>query len=564
MVGAAGLDINGENVEKIWLKAYPQGIPAQVDIDEYSSLPHILEKSCQRFRDLPAYCNMGVSMTYGEIDQASRNFGAYLQKGLGLEKGDRFAIMLPNLLQYPVALFGALRAGLTVVNVNPLYTATELEHQLKDSGAVAIVVLENFAHTLQAVIGETRLKTVITTRIGDMFPALKGLVTNLVVKYVKKMVPDWRIAGTTRFNLALRTGADHLLDPVPLGHDDIAFLQYTGGTTGVAKGAILTHGNMVANIQQVGAWIARDLLDGKESVAIPLPLYHIYALTASLVFTKIGAHSTLITNPRDLPAFVAEMKKTRFTAMIGVNTLYHALLNAPGFSAVDTRALKLAHAAGMAIQRAVAEKWKQVTGVPLIEAYGLTETAPAAIGNPLNIRDWTGMIGLPIPSTEAAILDDEGNELPPGQVGEICIRGPQVMKGYWNRPDETEKVFTNSGWFRSGDMGFMNEEGYIKITDRKKDMILVSGFNVYPNEIEDVVMMHPGVREVAAIGAPDEKSGEVVKVVVVRSDPALTAEELVSHCKNHLTGYKMPKIVEFRAEPLPKSNVGKVLRRLLR
>jgi long-chain acyl-CoA synthetase len=556
--------MNGETVEKIWLKAYPEGIPAQVDIHEYSSLGDMLEKSCQRFRDLPAYANMGVSITFGELDQASRNFGAYLQKGLGLQKGDRFAIMLPNLLQYPVALFGALRAGLTVVNVNPLYTATELEHQLKDSGAVAIVVLENFAHTLQAVIGETRLKTVITTRIGDMFPAFKGLLTNLVVKYVKKLVPDWRIAGTTQFNGALRSGADRLLDPVPLTHDDIAFLQYTGGTTGVAKGAILTHGNMVANVQQVGAWIARDLLDGKESVAIPLPLYHIYALTASLVFTKIGARNTLITNPRDLPAFVAELKKTPFTAMIGVNTLYNALLNAPGFSALDTRALKLAHAAGMAIQRAVAEKWKLVTGVPLIEAYGLTETAPAAIGNPLSIEDWTGMIGLPIPSTEAAILDDEGNELPLGQVGEICIRGPQVMKGYWNRPDETEKVFTKSGWFRSGDMGFMNAEGYIKITDRKKDMILVSGFNVYPNEIEDVVMMHAGVREVAAIGAPDEKSGEVVKVVVVKSDPALTAEDLVSHCKKYLTGYKVPKIVEFRAEPLPKSNVGKVLRRLLR
>jgi long-chain acyl-CoA synthetase len=551
-------------MEKIWLKAYPQGIPAQVDIREYSSLADILEKSCRRFRDLPAYRNMGVSISYGEFDRASRDFGAYLQKGLGLQKGERLAIMLPNLLQYPVVLFGALRAGLTVVNVNPLYTADELEHQLKDSGAVAIVVLENFAHTLQKVIGQTSLKTVITTRVGDMFPALKALVTNLVVQYVKKMVPDWQIAGTTQFDRALRAGAKQVLDPVALTHEDIAFLQYTGGTTGVAKGAVLTHGNMVANIQQVGAWIARDLLDGEETVIIPLPLYHIYALTATLVFTKIGARNTLITNPRDLPAFIAELKKTRFTAMIGVNTLYNALLNAPGFAQVNTRSLKLAHAAGMAIQRTVAEKWKQVTGVPLIEAYGLTETAPAAIGNPLSIAEWTGMLGLPIPSTEATILDDESRELPVGQVGEICIRGPQVMKGYWKRPDETEKVMTPDGWFRTGDLGFMNEEGYVKITDRKKDMILVSGFNVYPNEIEDVVMMHEGVREVAAIGAPDERSGEVVKIVVVKKDSALTAEELVLHCKRHLTGYKVPKIVEFRTEPLPKSNVGKVLRRLLR
>jgi len=556
--------MNGGSVEKIWLKAYPEGIPADVDVDEFSSLRDVLEKSCQRFRDLPAYGNMGVNISYRALDQASRDFGAYLQKGLGLQKGDRLAIMLPNLLQYPVALFGALRTGLTVVNVNPLYTATELEHQLKDSGAVAIVVLENFARTLQEVIGRTGVKTVITTRIGDLFPAVKGLLVNLVVKHVKKMVPDWSIAGTIPFKRAMHAGADYVLDPVPLTHDDIAFLQYTGGTTGVAKGAILTHGNMVANVQQLGAWIARDLLDGKETTITPLPIYHIYALTATLVFMKIGAHNILITNPRDLPAFVAALKKTRFTAMIGVNTLYNALLNAPGFSDVDTSALKMANAAGMAVQRAVAERWKQVTGVPLIEAYGLTETAPGAIGNPLNIEDWTGTLGVPMPSTEVAILDDEGNELPLGQVGEICIRGPQVMKGYWNRPDETAKVFSKDGWFRTGDMGFMDEKGFIKLTDRKKDMILVSGFNVYPNEIEDVVMLHAGVLEVAAIGVPDEKSGEVVKIVVVKKDPELTAEALIAHCKKHLTGYKMPKVVEFREEPLPKSNIGKVLRRLLR
>jgi long-chain acyl-CoA synthetase len=551
-------------VERIWLKAYPEGIPADINVNEYSSLREVFERSCERFRDLPAFGNMGVNLRYGDLDRASRDFGAWLQKVAGLRKGDRVAIMLPNLLQYPVALFGALRAGLTVVNVNPLYTATELEHQLKDSGAVAIVVLENFARTLQEVMGRTRVKTVITTRVGDMFPAVKALLVNLVVKHVKKMVPDWRIAGTTRFGDVLRAGRDQPLDPLPLAHDDVAFLQYTGGTTGVAKGAILTHGNMVANLEQLGAWIARDMQDGKETLITPLPLYHIYALTATLAFARIGAHNILITNPRDLPAFVALLRKTRFSAMIGVNTLYNALLNAPGFAEVDTSGLKMANAAGMAVQRAVAEKWKQVTGVPLLEAYGLTETAPGAIGNPLNISEWTGTLGVPLPSTEVGILDDEGKALPPGQVGEICIRGPQVMKGYWNRPDETAKVFTRDGWFRSGDMGFMDDRGFVKLTDRKKDMILVSGFNVYPNEVEDVAMMHPGVTEVAAVGVPDERSGEAVKLVVVRKDPALTAEELIAHCRKHLTGYKVPRIVEFRTEPLPKTAVGKVLRRMLR
>jgi len=551
-------------MEKIWLKEYPEGVPSDVDIHAYSSLKAILEKSCERFRDLPAYGNMGVTVTYGELDRASRNFGAYLQKDLGLKKGDRLAIMLPNLLQYPVALFGALRAGLTVVNTNPLYTTRELEHQLKDSGAVAIVVLENFANTLQQVIHKTLIKTVITTQVGDLFPAVKAMLTNLVVKHVKKMVPRWRIAGTVRLRQALRSGAKQTLADVALGHDDIAFLQYTGGTTGVAKGAVLTHGNMVANVQQSSAWIGKDLLDGKETAILPLPLYHIYALTSNLMFMKIGAHIILITNPRDIPTFIEELKRTKFTAIIGVNTLYSALLNAPGFSEVAAHTLKMTNAGGMAVQRAVAEKWKQVTGVPIMESYGLTETAPAAISNAVNIKDWTGTIGLPIPSTEAAILDDAGDEMPIGKVGEICIRGPQVMKSYWNQPDETAKVFTGEGWFRTGDMGFMDQRGYFKITDRKKDMILVSGFNVYPNEVEDVVMMHPGVLEVAAIGAPDEKSGEVVKIVVVKKDPDLTTEDLLAHCRKQLTGYKMPRIIEFRTEPLPKTNVGKVLRRLLR
>ena len=551
-------------MEKIWLKEYPQGIPPEVDLHEFDSLKEILEKTCRRFSELPAYGNMGVSITYRELDELSRQFGAYLQKVVGLKKGDRVAIMLPNILQYPVTLFGALRAGLTVVNTNPLYTARELEHQLEDSGATVIVVLENFAHTLQEVIGKTQVKTVVTTQIGDMFPGLKGLVTNLVVKYVKKMVPRWQLPNTTEFKGALRAGRGQSLDDVPVTHDDIAFLQYTGGTTGVAKGAILTHGNMVANLQQCDAWIAANLEDGKEIAILPLPLYHVFALTMNLVFIKIGAQCVLITNPRDLPAFVAELKKIPFTIIVGVNTLYNALLNTPGFADLNLRMLKVASAGGMAVQRAVAEKWKQVTGAPIIEGYGLTETAPVVIANPLSIEEWTGTIGLPIPSTDATILDDVGNELPQGEVGEICVRGPQVMKGYWKRPDETAKVMTKDGWFRTGDMGYMDAKGYFKITDRKKDMIIVSGFNVYPNEVEDVVMTHPGVLECAAIGAPDPKSGELVKIVVVKKDPALTEEALIAHCKKHLAGYKVPKVVEFRTEPLPKTNVGKILRRLLR
>ena len=549
-------------MEKIWLKEYPKGIPAEVDIHQYSSLRDILEKSCARFRELPAYDNMSVSMSYGELDGLSRDFAAYLQNELGLGKGERVAIMLPNLLQYPVALFGALRAGLTVVNVNPLYTVRELEHQLEDSAATVIVVLENFAHTLQAALAKTQVRTVITTQIGDLFPGGKALVTNLVVKYLKHMVPAWNIPGAIGFKQTLRAGRRHPLREVPLAHDDIAFLQYTGGTTGVAKGAILTHGNMVSNLQQVAAWIARDLVEGAEIIVLPLPLYHVYALTSNLVFIKIGARNILITNPRDMPGFIKELKAIRFTGMIGVNTLYHALLNAPGFAELAAHTLKVTSAGGMAVQRVVAEKWKQVTGVPIIEGYGLTETSPVAICNPLNLTEWTGTLGLPIPSTEVALLDEAGGEVPLGEVGEICIRGPQVTRGYWNQAAETARAFTADGWFRTGDMGFMNQKGYVKLTDRKKDMILVSGFNVYPNEVEDVIMMHPGVLEVAVIAAPDERSGEAVKAVVVRKDPALTAEELIAHCQKHLTGYKVPKIVDFRTEPLPKTNVGKILRRL--
>jgi long-chain acyl-CoA synthetase len=551
-------------MEKVWLKQYPEGVPAEVDYTAYSSLKAILEASCARFADLPAYGNMGVSITYRELDQLSRDFGAYLQKVAGLKKGDRLAIMLPNLLQYPIALFGAQRAGIVVVNTNPLYTARELEHQLKDSGATAIVVLENFAHTLEEVLPRTSVKTVITTQIGDMFPAFKRMLTNLVVKHVKKMVPEWHLAQTVSLNDALAAGHAHTLDDVAIHLDDLAFLQYTGGTTGVAKGAMLTQANMVANLQQVAPWIARDLLDGKETALIPLPLYHVFALTVNLVFMKIGAHIILVTNPRDIPAFIQLLKKTPVTAMIGVNTLYNALLNAPGFSELNLHALKICAAGGMAVQRAVAQRWKAACGVPLIEGYGLTETSPIAISNPLNIEEWSGNIGLPIPSTEAAILDDDGKPLPTGQVGEIAIRGPQVMRGYWNRPDESAKVFTTDGWLLTGDMGFMDEQGRFKITDRKKDMIIVSGFKVFPNEIEDVVMMHPGVMEVAAIGAADERTGEAVKVVVVKKDAALTEPELLEHCRQHLTAYKVPKMVEFRTEPLPKTNIGKILRRELR
>ncbi|HET9024050.1 MAG TPA: AMP-binding protein [Burkholderiaceae bacterium] len=551
-------------MDKVWLKQYPEGIPAEVDVGAYNSLKEILQTSCARFADLPAYGNMGVTITYRELDEMSRDFAAYLQRVVGMKKGDRMAIMLPNLLQYPIALFGAQRAGVVVVNTNPLYTARELEHQLKDSGATTIVVLENFAHTLEEVLPRTPVKTIITTQIGDMFPAFKRMLTNLVVKHVKKMVPEWHLARTITFGDALAAGHAQTLEDVPVRLDDLAFLQYTGGTTGVAKGAMLTQANMVANVQQVAAWIARDLLDGKEVAIIPLPLYHIYATTTNLVFMKIGARSELITNPRDMPAFIHTLKKVPFTMMIGVNTLYNGLLNAPGFAELNLHRLKVVSAGGMAVQRAVAERWKQVTGVPIVEGFGLTETAPVVISNPLDIKDWTGNIGVPIPSTEAAILDEDGSLLPINAVGEIGIRGPQVMKGYWHKPDETAKVFTADGWFRTGDMGFMNELGQFKITDRKKDMIIVSGFKVFPNEVEDVVMMHPGVMEVAAIGVPDERSGETVKIVVVKKDPGLTDRELIEHCRQHLTNYKVPRLVEFRTEPLPKTPIGKILRRELR
>ncbi len=517
-------------------------------------------------QEICAYSNMGVSITYAELDRSSRNFAAYLQKSLGLRQGERVALMMPNLLQYPVALFGVLRAGLVVVNINPQYTAAELEHQLKDSGAVAIVVLENFEQTLQKVLDKNPplSLTVITTEVGDMFSPVKRLLTNTVVKHIKKMVPKWTIGGITPFNVALRVGHQQDLDEVPLGHNDLAFLQYTGGTTGVAKAAALTHGSLVANVQQMTAWMARDLVDGKEVFVCPLPLYHVYALTFSLVFMKLGARTVLVTNPRDMHAYIQDLKRYPFTIIIGVNTLYRALLDAPGFADVDTGALKVTSAGGMAVQRVVAERWKKRTGVTIIEGYGMTEASPIVIANTLDTEEWTGAIGIPIPSTQALILDESDNELAAGEVGEICVRGPQVMQGYWNCPEETSKVFTADGWLRTGDMGFMDERGYFTLTDRKKDMIIVSGFKVFPNQIEDIVALHPGVAEVVAIGVQDDRSGELVKIVVVKRDPALTEQVLLAHCRQHMTSYKMPRIVEFRSEPLPKSNLGKILRRELR
>ncbi|MDJ0656263.1 MAG: long-chain-fatty-acid--CoA ligase [Xanthomonadales bacterium] len=547
-----------------WLDQYPQGVPHQIDMNEFDSVVAVLEQSVAQYADRPAFSNMGRVVSYAELDQLTRQFAGFLTGQLGLKKGDRLAIMLPNILQYPVAMFGALRAGLTVVNTNPLYTARELRHQLDDSGASAVLVLENFAHTLEQVVGDTQVKRVIITGIGDMLPGLKGAITNFVIRHVKKMVPAYNIDGAVPFRTALKSGSRHGLPEVSINHEDLAFLQYTGGTTGVAKGAMLSHGNIVANLQQSSAWIGTDIKLGNELIITALPLYHIFALTANcLCFMKFGALNHLITNPRDMAGFIKELSGLRFTAITGVNTLFNGLLNTPGFKELDFSSLRLTLGGGMAVQRAVAENWKEVTGVTLVEAYGLTETSPAACINPMDLEEYNGFIGLPISSTEAQIKDTEGAEVSLGEAGELCIKGPQVMQGYWQRPEETAKVMTDDGFLRTGDMAVMNEQGFIKIVDRKKDMILVSGFNVYPNEIEDVVASHPGVLEVAAIGVPDEKSGEIVKICVVKKDQALTEQDLKSFCKENLTGYKVPRVVEF-FDDLPKTNVGKILRRELR
>jgi len=551
-------------VEKIWLKNYQEGVPAEIELGEFQSLGDLFEKSVAKYRERVAYINMGAQITYGELDTLSRNFAAYLQVELKLPKGTRIALMMPNVLQYPICMIGALRAGYVVVNCNPLYTPRELEHQLHDSGAEVIVILENFAHTLAKVIDKTPVKTVVIARLGDLLGFPKGKIVNLVVKYVKKMVPAWHLPQHIDFAKVLARGAACDYSPVKVVQEDLAFLQYTGGTTGLSKGAMLIHRNILANLAQAYAWIKPELGEGCEFVVTPLPLYHIFALTANcFTFIKLGASNLLITNPRDIPAFVAELGKYPITVFIGVNTLFNALLHNDAFSGLDFSKLKVTLGGGAAVQRAVAEKWKIVTGTPLIEAYGLTESSPAATINPLNITEYTGSIGLPISSTEIAIRSDEGVDVPIGERGEICIRGPQVMKGYYNRPDETANVMTADGFLKTGDIAVMDEQGYVRIVDRKKDMILVSGFNVFPNEIEDVVIMHPGVLEVAAVGVPDVKSGEAVKIFVVKKDEALTAAQLIAHCRENLTGYKVPGHVEFRTE-LPKTNVGKILRRELR
>ncbi len=550
-------------MEKIWLKAYPKGVPAEIDVNEYASVRDVFSEAIAKYEARPAYTCMGKTITFAELDTLSRAFGAWLQaKGCG--KGTRIALMMPNILQYPVCLFGILRAGCTVVNVNPLYTARELEHQLTDSGAEMIVVVENFAHTVEEVVGKTKVRQVVVTTIGELL-GFKGLIVDFVLRHVKKMVPAWRLPGSIRLGDALAEGRRAKLDDVPLAHDDIAFLQYTGGTTGVAKGAMLLHRNIVANLLQARAWVSPFLAPGSREVVItPLPLYHIFSLTANcLTFMTLGAENVLIPNPRDIPGFVKEMSKFKFTAFTGVNTLFNALVNNAEFARLDFSALRITLGGGMAVQEAVAVKWKQVTGHPLIEAYGLTETSPAATINPLDLAAYNGSIGLPISSTEVILRDDEGKEVALGKPGEICVRGPQVMAGYWNRPDETAKVLDKDGWLATGDVGIMDDRGFIRIVDRKKDMILVSGFNVYPNEIEAVVVMHPGVLECAAVGVPDAKSGEAVKLFVVKKDPALTADDVLKHCREHLTGYKCPREVEFRKD-LPKTNVGKILRRELR
>jgi long-chain acyl-CoA synthetase len=554
-------------MDKIWLKSYPPGVPAEIDPDQYDSLVQLLEESFQKYAANNAFVCMDKFLTYGELDSMSKRLAAWLQSR-GMAKGARVAVMMPNVLQYPVALAAILRAGYTVVNVNPLYTPRELEHQLKDSGSEAIIVLENFAHTLQQVMGKTPVRHVVVASMGEMLGGPKGMLVNFVVRSIKKMVPEFSLPSSVRFKDALAQGAKMPFQKAELKPSDVAFLQYTGGTTGVSKGATLTHRNVIANLLQGEAWSAvamnQEPVVEFPTIVCALPLYHIFALTVCALWgMRVGALNILIPNPRDIPGFIKELGKYKFNSLPAVNTLYNALVNHPDFKHLDFSGLKLANGGGMAVQQAVNDQWKAVTGKHIIEGYGLSETSPVATANRCDISAFTGTIGLPIPSTEVAILDDDGRELPLGSVGEIAIRGPQVMAGYWNRPDETAKVMTPEGYFKTGDVGIMDDKGYVKIVDRKKDMILVSGFNVYPNELEGVIAAHPGVLECAVIGVPDEHSGEAVKVFVVKKDQSLTAEQLLEYCKRELTGYKKPKYVEFRSE-LPKTNVGKILRRALR
>ena len=550
-------------MERTWLQQYPNGVPTDIDADEYASLRDLFEEACQAHGNKPAYTNMGATLTFAQLDELSRSFAAWLQRKSGLAAGDRVALMMPNVLQYPIALFGVLRAGMVVVNTNPLYTPRELEHQLKDSGAKCIVIVENFAHVLQQVLPRTDLKKVLVTRIGDLLGMPRGFVVNFALKHVRKQIPAWSMPGAMTFKSVLSSGLGLKLETVPLTSSDIAFLQYTGGTTGVSKAAVLTHRNMVSNVLQTAAWIFPVMQGGGPRIVVTaLPLYHIFALTANcLAFLPFGARNVLITNPRDFPAFVAELKKYKFNFISGVNTLFNALLNTPGFETLDFSSLRCTFAGGMAVQGVIAERWKKATGCVMTQGWGLTETSPVATANLIG-ADFNGSIGLPIPSTDISIRDDTGAEVATGAVGEICVFGPQVMRSYWNQPDETEKVMFGD-WLRTGDIGRIDDKGFVYIDDRKKDMILVSGFNVYPNEVESVAAEHPGVLEVAAVAQADTESGEVVALFVVRKDPSLTAQSLLAHCRKQLTGYKVPKHVYFRNE-LPKTNVGKILRRALR
>jgi len=551
-------------MEKLWLNSYEQGVNAEIDITQYSSISDVFRQSVEKFAHQPAFQNMGKTLTYAEVGKLAENFASYLQNVLKLQRGERVAIMLPNLLQYPIALFGILQAGLVAVNTNPLYTPRELEHQLKDSGATTIIVLENFANTLELVLPRTQIKHVIVASVGEMFGFFKGTLMNFVLRKIKKMVPEYRISGAIPFQTTLKEGAAHTFRPVTLTREDTALLQYTGGTTGVAKGAILSHGNICANMLQAKEWIKNQLREGKETVIAALPLYHIFALTVNLmIFTNAGSKIILITNPRDMKGFIGELKKERISVFIGVNTLFNGMVNQPDFATVDFSNLRLTLGGGMATQKAVAEKWKKITGTPIVEAYGLTEASPGVCCNPLNIEAYSGGIGLPVPSTEVELRDADGKEVPVGQPGELWVRGPQVMKGYWNRPEETAKTIDARGFLETGDIAVMDEKGWLKLVDRKKDLIVVSGFNVYPNEIEEVVSHNDKVMEVACIGVPNEKTGEALKVFVVKKDPSLTKEELIEFCRTELTAYKVPKDIEFRDE-LPKSNVGKILRRELR
>ena len=551
-------------MEKPWLDSYEKGVKTEIDETLYQSIPDVFRQSVEKFANQPAFQNMSKTLTYAEVGKLAEDFASYLQNVLKLPHGERVAIMLPNLLQYPVALFGILQAGLVAVNTNPLYTPRELEHQLKDSGATTIIVLENFANTLELVLPRTQIKHVIVASVGEMLGFFKGTLMNFVLRKVKKMVPEYRISDTIPFQTALKEGAAHTFRPVSLTREDTALLQYTGGTTGVAKGAILSHGNICANMQQAAEWIVNLLRPGKETVIAALPLYHIFALTVNLmIFTQAGSKIILITNPRDMKSFIGDMKKERVSVFVGVNTLFNGMVNQPDFATVDFSSLKLTLGGGMATQKAVAEKWKNITGTPIVEAYGLTEASPGVCCNPLNIETYSGGIGLPIPSTEIELRDADGNEVAQGQPGEMWIRGPQVMKGYWNRPEETAKVLDARGFLATGDIAVMDEKGWFKLVDRKKDLIVVSGFNVYPNEVEDVAASHPKVLEAACIGVSSPKTGEALKLFIVKKDESLTAEELIAFCRTELTAYKVPKDIEFRDE-LPKSNVGKILRRELR